>query len=334
MGAPLSVHLPPIALFTLDPSQTGGRKARSGFDFQDQYIAVVLAGFLLAGENLLTARIEAVEDLDVMIRIEGGWIERYYQIKSRQEGSSRWTILALDNEGVWTRFLSLYRQFLRQQTDPSRKVEFLIALEGDLDADLIELRAKGPASTAARAKLLSILTAAVVNEGLPADVDPKAFVDRLLDNFIATLRFDSRVGHLREIALNKLIESGDLSPDEAQRAFEKLLDAIRTESARAQVALITPSAIRDWLDFPERAILQRRPVPDPYEVRRNNLIAQLENSLTRVSLIALHGIPKIGKSHLVSTLIDHPAKNDNYFWFTFTGGDRDKDGFAFELASW
>jgi hypothetical protein len=323
-----------ISLFTLDPSQTGGRKARAGFEIQDQYIACILSGFLAGDEDLLTARIEAVEDLDVIVRVETGWVERYYQIKSRQEGGKRWTIAALHKEGVWVRFFSLHRLFLLQQTERSKRAEFVIAVEGDLDADLIELRNSGPAAVQPRAKLLSLLVEGVAQEKLPAGPDAETYVNSLLDNFIATLRFQSRVGHLREIALAKLFSSGDLSPDEANRAFDRLLSSIREESIRPQPTFITPSNLRDWLGSPERAILQKKPVAEPYEVRRNGLITDLGEILENAGAVLLYGTPKIGKSHLVSSLIDHLNKSDAYFWFTFSGDTRDKDSLAFQLASW
>src|ERR1700722_11747409 len=198
MSLPPNLRLTPATLFTLDPTQTGGRKARTGFEVQDQYIAAALTRFLTGREDLLVARIEGVEDLDVFIRIGRGWVERYYQIKTRQEGSNRWTILGLEKEGVWTRFFALYRSFVLQQTSASRNVEFVIALEGDLDRELVELREIGPAAVSARAKLLSILTEALANEGLPSDVNTQFLVNGMLDNFIRTLRFDSRMANLRD----------------------------------------------------------------------------------------------------------------------------------------
>jgi hypothetical protein len=91
----------PLPLFTVNPSQTGGRNALAGFEFQNQYIAYVLAGYFAGEEQFLAARIEGVEDLDAIVRLGDVWVERYYQVKSKAEGGGNWTITALENEGVW-----------------------------------------------------------------------------------------------------------------------------------------------------------------------------------------------------------------------------------------
>ena len=118
----LQVPRIPLPFFTLDPSQTGGRKSRTGLEFQDQYAACILAEFFAGTENFFAARVEGVEDLEALIRTESGWVERYYQIKSRQEGGAHWTIAALENEGVWTRFFSLYRRFVEQKFEVARQL--------------------------------------------------------------------------------------------------------------------------------------------------------------------------------------------------------------------
>ena len=83
--------------FRLNPESFGGRSARKGFEFQDQYIAYVLSG-LLSERKPQYCRIEAVEDLDVLIQRDGELYERYYQMKS-VEGSSGWTVKSLARHG-------------------------------------------------------------------------------------------------------------------------------------------------------------------------------------------------------------------------------------------
>lgn len=335
MSAPHNVRLPGIPLFSLDPSHTGGRHARSGFEFQDEYTASALAGFWTERDNFIAARVEAVEDLETLVRTGDGWLETYYQIKTRQEGGSRWTVLALEKENTWARLFSLYRQFLTQKFEINRKVEFVIALEGDLDPELLELREKGTAAFDARAKLLSILKSALEKENPSLGIaGAEDIVDLNLDGFIPTLRFESRLASLQNLAFAKLIQSGDLSPEEGHQALSRLLDSIRRESLEPNATVITLEILKGWLGIRERAILQRKPIPGPLEILRRELIDSLAVTLKGTDSLLVHGISKVGKSHLISALIDHLDKAQDYFWFTFSGDDGDKDKLLFQLAQW
>lgn len=267
----------PLPLFTLDPSQTGGRKARRGFEFQDQYTAYILAEHHAASGEFYAARIEAVEDFEVLLRTESGWIERYYQIKSRQEGGGNWTIGGLDKEGIWTRFFWLYRKFLIQKFEVARQLELVIVVEGDLGPDLLELRHHGPNAAVAKDRLRSILSAAVAKE-LPALASSDELVGLHIDSFLSSLQFESRVGNLRELTFNRLIQSGDLSPQGAQNALEQLLAKIREESRQTEPTLITIQTLKEWMGVPERSLLQNKPLPDPYYVDRKGLTETLRRA--------------------------------------------------------
>jgi hypothetical protein len=276
---------------------------------------------------------EAVEDLEVLLRTESSWIERYYQIKSRQEGGGNWTVAALDREGIWTRFFWLYRKFSLQKFDVGRQLELVIVVEGDLAPDLIELRNQGSRATAVRAKLLSILSASVAQEN-PALASSQDLVEIHLDGFLSCIRFESRVGNLKELTFSWLIQSGDLSPAEAQNALEQLLAKIRTESLLPEPTLVTLQTLKEWMGIPERAVLQKKPLPDPYDVDRKGLTLAIAVELEKSNVLLLHGIPKVGKSHLVSKFLDHAHMAQSYFWFTFSGDDTDKDRLLFQLATW
>jgi hypothetical protein len=323
----------PLPLFTLDPSQTGGRRARRGFEFQDLYIAYILAEHFAAAGDFYAARIEAVEDLEILLRSESTWIERYCQIKSRQEGRGNWTIVDLDREGVWTRFFWLYRKFLAQKFAVARQVELVIVVEGDLAPDLVELRAKGSNATAVKSKLLSILSAAVAKED-PAPASSKQLVEIHVDGFLSSLRLESRVGNLKELTFNSLIQSGDLSPEEAQSALQQLLDKIRSESLLPEPTLVTLQTLKEWMGIRDRALLQQKPLPDPYDVDRKDLTRAVVAEFGKTNALLLHGIPKIGKSQLVSKLLDQVHMEQSYFWFTFSGDATDKDRLLFQLATW
>jgi hypothetical protein len=323
----------PLPLFTLDPSQTGGRKARRGFEFQDQYTAYLLAEHFAGAGDFFAARIEAVEDFEELIKTETGWIERYYQIKSRQEGGGNWTVARLDREEIWTRFFWLYRKFSLQKFDVGRQLELVIVVEGDLDPELVEFRSNGPRASGARAKVLSILSTSVAKENPPV-ASSKELVEVYIDGFLSSLRLESRVGNLKDLTFNRLIQSGDLSPEETQNALEQLLTNIRAESAGPVPTLITVQTLKEWMGIPERSLLQKKPLPDPYDVDRENLIRVLAAELVSTNLLLLHGVPKVGKSRLVSRLLDHEQSDDSYFWFTFSGDDTDKDRLLFQLAIW
>jgi hypothetical protein len=335
MSDPPKPQIPriPLPLFTLDPSQTGGHKARRGFEFQDQYTGYLLAEHFAGAGDFYAARIEAVEDFEVLLKSDAGWIERYYQIKSRQEGRGHWTVAALDGEGIWTRFFWLYRKFSVQKFDVARQLELFIVVEGDLAPELIEFRNQGSRATAVRTKLLSILFDSVAKED-PAFASPKDLVEVHIDGFLSSLHIESRVGNLEELTFNRLIQSGDLSPEEAQAALQQLLAKIRTESLTPEPTLVTVQTLKEWMGIPDRALLQEKPQPDPYDVDRANLIRELTDELEKTNVLLLHGVPKVGKSRLVSRLIDHAHFEDSYFWFTFSGDDTDKDRLLFQLATW
>ena len=154
---PLILAPPQLPLFTLNPPHSAGRSARRGNAFQDWVIAYTLAGFWAGDEDFVVARIEAVEDLDVMLRVEGWWVERYSQIKSRQEGTGNWTLKGLEDEGVLSRFFNLYREFHERSVDQRRRIELVVALEGDLDKDLSEFKRPEGATSEAKAKLFRLL---------------------------------------------------------------------------------------------------------------------------------------------------------------------------------
>ena len=64
-------------IFTLDISNYGGRRARHGFASQDLWIAYVLTGLAAGEEDFICARIEGVEDFEVIVGDGERWTERY-----------------------------------------------------------------------------------------------------------------------------------------------------------------------------------------------------------------------------------------------------------------
>lgn len=60
--------------FTLTATHRGGRTSRKGYDFQDWWIAYRLLGALSDSDELAYARIEGVEDLDLIVRRKDAWV--------------------------------------------------------------------------------------------------------------------------------------------------------------------------------------------------------------------------------------------------------------------
>jgi hypothetical protein len=157
MGTTSIPSLPQPSAFTLTPSHFAGRRTLKGFEFQTAYIAYVLSGFAAGKEDFVCCRVEAVEDLDALVRVQDAWVERYYQIKSMQEGIGRWTLNRLDQEGVLADFFSLFRKFRVARTAQSRVIELVVAVDGELDSDLVHLRDEGIDAVSSKSKLFAFL---------------------------------------------------------------------------------------------------------------------------------------------------------------------------------
>jgi len=380
MATPPVPSLPPPSLFTLSPAHLAGRRALKGFQFQTTYIMYVLAGLAAGKEDFAAARIEAVEDLDALVRGEGIWIKRYYQIKSKQEGAGSWTLNLLDREGVLTQFFNRFRVFQSRKPGGNRRIELVLAVEGDLGDEPIQLRDQGRGTSDTRATLFGILCSNVAlsldpvyepairvirdwckaNSGAlssgtrTAALDSSEFnefvrsvsdlaqipfertrqtlagvvneVAAALDDFILSLKFDSRLGRqLDEATLARLIETGDLSPDEALTASDRLRRSIEDESVLPTPTDIDHAILREWLGVPERAVLQTKPPLSPNSIKREELLDDLSRVLQTDHVVLFHGLSKVGKSQLVSALVDYAHREDSYFWFTFSGDAGDLD---------
>src|SRR5579884_1818085 len=125
--------------FTLPGTNRGGRTARKGYAFQDWWIAYHLLGSLSQSDELAYARIEGVEDLDLILRRDELWIERYVQVKSKEEGTGNWTLRSLEHE-ILPRFYKLFRDFRATPHDASRRIELLLVVEGDLAKQVLSLK--------------------------------------------------------------------------------------------------------------------------------------------------------------------------------------------------
>ena len=380
---------PQPLLFTLSPRHVGGRRALKGFKFQTAYITYVLSGFAAGKEDFLSGRVEGVEDLDALLRVDDKWVERYYQIKSRTEGDGRWTLNLLEREGILSRFFDLFRDFRGLNANPNRRIEFVIAVDGELDNELVQLRDLGVAATESVGKLFGLLCAHqvasqersleplrnVIREWCHADgreviagnsarmalpeqrehelraaaqrvgvsfplvIDlvfhACAAIASVLTDFLRTVTLESRLGSLLDDAtFGRLVESGDLSPEEAKIASDRLRHSIEDESARPAPEIIDHSVLREWLGVPSRVRLQNKPTPEADAVQRDELLAEVSGVLRDHRFLAVHGISKIGKSQFAAALIDHEQRADTYFWYTFLGEAGDLNRLTTQLAVW
>jgi hypothetical protein len=372
------------AVFTLNPSNFGGRKARRGFAFQDLFIAYVLAGFAAGLEDLIAARVEGVEDLDVLIRKESSFVERYIQIKSREEGQGAWTINQLVREGVLSRFLDLYLGFKSLNQNPDIGIELVLVVEGDLNAELLQIAGKVPGTDTLKPELFIRLAAerfiatnpsfrsrhnhvsdyyrAAVESFLKKDsvavqtilermalprvlasesgiavdavttsvMESGRLVAELLDEFISCVSFVSRTNvfatsaepstlgtDAKDLIRLRLLESGDVTSEEAGKAVERLLREIADESMKPEATPIDRTVLESWLKIPKRTVFESKPVHPPEFVERAVLLPDLVLKLSQWRLVNVYGLPKVGKSFVISSLVDRLKKQSSYFWFTF-----------------
>ena len=82
-------------------------------------------------EHLPYARIEGIEDLDVLVRQSGRFLERYYQMKSIED-SSPWSFKSLWSDGVFRRFFFEYMAFVMHPDRANRDIEFVFVTDGKL----------------------------------------------------------------------------------------------------------------------------------------------------------------------------------------------------------
>lgn len=387
MGTTSIPSLPQPSPFTLTPSHFAGRRALKGFEFQTAYIAYVLSGFAAGKEDFVCCRVEAVEDLDALVRVQDAWVERYYQIKSMQEGTGRWTLNRLDQEGVLADFFSLFRKFRAARTAQTRVIELIVVVDGELDSDLVHLRDENIEALSSKSKLFALLCsrevvlrdpsfapfatgirdlcqgnaqllmaggasatrgpllaeieALATRSAMPVEVinqrliESAAEVATSLDEFVRALRLDSRVGSLlNEAAFGRLIEAGDLSPDEARVALDLLKRSVHDESVLPAPTVIDHSILRAWLGVPRRMRLQAKPNPVEDAVTRAELLDEVSRTLRNKPFILIYGLSKIGKSQFVSALVDHNGWTSDYFWYAFTGDAGDLDRLTRHLALW
>lgn len=375
--------------FLLSPETFGGRNARKGFVFQDRYIAYVLAGLLKERENLLYTRLEGIEDLDVLARVSGVFLERYYQMKSI-ETSSPWSLKSLSSNGVFRRFFFEYLKFVRHPDRTGRAIEFVFVTDGEVTPSVLGLTHAAnesddirllftqlstelliveiPSATQHKYSLQKhyrqfadlflndltdsrpeILTNTSLSASLHRDLIAKGkIVAEHLHHFLKCITYQQRAGFqqartstrnhadtiLEEATRARIISSFDCSEKDAAQAYSALLAEIAKESEAKTPTILDRTQLLRWFRLRPRQLLEEKPVaPSPY-VPLDDQLNELKGLLAGTSLILLHGLPRIGKSQLISTLIDSEPCYAAYLWFTFSGDPNDISVLCGQIAYW
>ena len=142
------------------------------------------------------------------------------------------------------------------------------------------------------------------------------------------------MGHLQEAVLARLTRGGDLGPDEAPAASDRLMKSIQQESILPGPTKIDRNVLSAWVGAPERTVLQSKPSLDEDTVHRGELLDNLAMVLRRESVVVAYGLPKTGKTQFISALVDHAGSSELYFWFTFSGESGDLDRLMKQLCIW
>lgn len=236
--AQLLQNLNPLDPFTLSPSIFGGRHARKGFAFQDWWIAYIIVGLLLNETDFVYARIEGLEDLDVLISTPNESVERYYQLKSKQEGTGNWTVARLEQEAIFTRFGTLFFEFKSLPHDETRRIEFVLVLEGDVGKEVLALKDVSPVR---QPLIFSILASTLLTRELPKLGSEKQTIQEAFGRHV--LGFAGAESDVLADLKNELRTRLRLEPEhlpnvenagrQAFRYFAEFLNTIHVESRAA-----------------------------------------------------------------------------------------------------
>ena len=127
--------------FTVGVRHRGGARNAAGREVQDQYAAEQITRLFHHDERrTVSVYVERAGDVDVLAVTEAGRLcEEYHQVKTRQEGSSRWSISALRDEGVWREFVAIATVFA-DSAPTERDLHLVFATDAELSEDLAALR--------------------------------------------------------------------------------------------------------------------------------------------------------------------------------------------------
>ena len=144
-----------------------------------------------------------------------------------------------------------------------------------------------------------------------------------------------RASLLEEATCTRLMAALDCSIDNASRGLGSLLECVRKESIARVPSVIGVDQLLGWIGLRQKTELEKKPIaPDIYVYPRDQ-IDEVQSLLRVQRIVVLQGLPRIGKSQLVSALIDSHVQFSKYFWFTCSGEGSDMKAFWTQLAySW
>ena len=192
-----------------------------------------------------------------------------------------------------------------------------------------------------------------LSSAIPSKIRDRFFetgqlVSSLLHDFLKAIHYKPRVGFhqahsaqtgettgiLEEATRARLIAALDCSETDAKAAYESLLAEIRRESQAKTAAIIKSAQLIEWLGLRRRLLLEEKPGTPEIYVPLDDQLSELKRLLENAQLLTLHGLTLVGKSQLVSGLIESDAAYASYFWFTFTGAPDDVTQLCKTLAYW
>jgi hypothetical protein len=188
---------------------------------------------------------------------------------------------------------------------------------------------------------------------IPSDIgdrflEASQLVSSLLHDFLKAIRYEPRAGFhqahtaqtgdapgiLEEATRARLIAALDCSETDAKAAYDSLIKEIERESQAKTASVIKSAQLVEWLGLRRRLLLEERPGTPELYVPLDDQLGELKRLLESARLLSLHGLPRVGKSQLVSGLIESDAAYASYFWFTFTGTPDDIIQLYKMLAYW
>jgi hypothetical protein len=254
--------------FTLTATHRGGRTARKGYDFQDWWIAYRLLGSLSYSDELAYARIEGVEDLDLIVRREESWVEQYVQVKSREEGTGNWTLHALEEHDILARFYRLFRNFRASPHDAGRKVEFLLVVEGDLAKPVRQLKQGGRTGKEFLYSLITSIDIVNISPACqPAIKEIRDFLAQGAPKFMAIPSEAEQVSW--DEFLEKVGQKVPLAKDDVRKMLlevaarnlellDEFVDALQFQSRAPGVELVREAAINRLMAAVDIGVLESR----------------------------------------------------------------------------
>jgi hypothetical protein len=192
-----------------------------------------------------------------------------------------------------------------------------------------------------------------LSSAIPSDIRDRfleagQLVSSHLHDFLKAIHYEPRAGFnqahmaqtgdapgiLEEATRARLIAALDCSETDAKTAYDSLIKKIGGESQAKTAAVIKIARLIEWLGLRRRILLEEKPGTPEIYIPLEDQLDELKRLLQNERLLSLHGLARVGKSQLVSGLIESDAAFRSYFWFTFTEAADDVTKLCKMLAYW